>query len=215
MGSDDCGLHIPGNNPISIHAPRVGSDLQVGATAEKSTRFQSTLPVWGATAPGKSELCAAGYFNPRSPCGERPCGLSMRASTNYISIHAPRVGSDHTLTPWGKEVQKFQSTLPVWGATSLVAAINEVLEISIHAPRVGSDRPRHGGERRRKYFNPRSPCGERPAAWTGVILTWTFQSTLPVWGATVFDCTRADRIYISIHAPRVGSDDHCTGLYLQ
>ena len=33
----------------------------------------------------------------------------------------------------------FQSTLPVWGATSLYFLISNFRSISIHAPRVGSD----------------------------------------------------------------------------
>ena len=35
---------------ISIHAPRVGSDLVFSAGADLMHIFQSTLPVWGATA---------------------------------------------------------------------------------------------------------------------------------------------------------------------
>ena len=35
----------------------------------------------------------------------------------YISIHAPRVGSDASFTPWRNTSERFQSTLPVWGAT--------------------------------------------------------------------------------------------------
>jgi len=37
-------------------------------------------------------------------------------------------------------------------------------------------------------FNPRSPCGER-RFWTALLINWPrkeFQSTLPVWGATLF-----------------------------
>ena len=79
--------------PISIHAPRVGSDLVYaaegedydefqstlpvwGATVEtvvdpEAIEFQSTLPVWGATGPLWQAVCCPQYFNPRSPCGER------------------------------------------------------------------------------------------------------------------------------------------------
>ena len=41
----DCALQI------SIHAPRVGRDLASSAGAIVPERFQSTRPVWGATAP--------------------------------------------------------------------------------------------------------------------------------------------------------------------
>jgi hypothetical protein len=56
----------------------------------------------------------------------------------------------------------FQSTLPVWGATRLSGYNLFFILISIHAPRVGSDSPPNAGNTGAKYFNPRSPCGERP-----------------------------------------------------
>ncbi len=55
--------------------------------------FQSTLPAWGAT---------------------NLLGLSKE--TTYISIHAPRMGSDVFKRSEYHEHQ-FQSTLPAWGAT--------------------------------------------------------------------------------------------------
>ena len=79
----------------------------------------------------------------------------------------------------------FQSTLPVWGATSIVRARSCPLSISIHAPRVGGD---FMGTclrtLRTQNFNPRSPCGERPAKALQRRHRCIFQSTLPVWGAT-------------------------------
>ena len=55
-----------------------------------------------------------------------------------ISIHAPHAGSDgevllavHTL--------KFQSTLPMRGATLTACTCCKVSQISIHAPHAGSD----------------------------------------------------------------------------
>ena len=58
--------------PISIHAPRVGSD-----------RFKVFV------------IHISSNFNPRSPCGERR-RLGQGVSVLAISIHAPRVGSDKT-----------------------------------------------------------------------------------------------------------------------
>ena len=56
----------------------------------------------------------------------------------------------------------FQSTLPVWGATRVLAFAKEVPIISIHAPRVGSDVTTAVlMSHVLMYFNPRSPCGER------------------------------------------------------
>ena len=167
--------------------------------------FQSTRPVWGATAShltrrssrrisihaprvGRDRLRAqknlcCGHFNPRAPCGAR-----RRARLKNRLRHL------------------FQSTRPVWGATWPGRCARQQHPISIHAPRVGRDKkkgptpqgktisihaprvgrdlpPRGGGERRKK-----------------------FQSTRPVWGATMcFSITRGKHI-ISIHAPRVGRD---------
>ena len=60
-------------------------------------------------------------------------------SRTRISIHAPRVGSDGGYAVEQTAHHRFQSTLPVWGATDEQAAIRRIREISIHAPRVGSD----------------------------------------------------------------------------
>ena len=123
---------------------------------------------------------------------------------------------------------EFQSTLPVWGATSSRSEALALDWISIHAPRVGSDTTGLVTVWRNLNFNPRSPCGERPSwpdpiAWsmsfqstlpvwgaTIVIVRFSspglFQSTLPVWGATDGSSFISSRVKISIHAPRVGSD---------
>ena len=55
-------------------------------------------------------------------------------------------------------------------------------------------------------FNPRSPHGERRqqcGAWT---TSFRFQSTLPARGATGKDKYNQQQGFISIHAPRTGSD---------
>ena len=123
---------------ISIHAPRMGSDHRINRQHRPSTRFQSTLPAWGAT---------------------RSNGRVK--AFPVISIHAPRMGSDFfsrqalaaarfqsTLPAWGatsdyperSHRNEFQSTLPAWGATNLDEDSRRILQISIHAPRMGSDR---------------------------------------------------------------------------
>ncbi len=115
------------------------------------------------------------------------------------------------------------------GATPFGAALFLCPNISIHAPRAGSDRCRQARRLSAMYnFNPRSPCGERPAALSAATAEGVFQSTLPVRGATKVssDC-RPELLFqstlpvrgatqilqrqnvvdaISIHAPRAGSD---------
>ena len=124
--------------------------------------FQSTLPVGGATFIGIEVKCPG-----------------------KISIHAPRGGSDfkpermfiygndfNPRSPWGERrrdfslpirERRFQSTLPVGGATAEMQERAAKLQISIHAPRGGSDS---------------SDTGKS-------VVNLGFQSTLPVGGATL------------------------------
>ena len=123
-----------------------------------------------------------------------------------ISIHAPRVGRD----------------------TENCTAL-QMVRISIHAPRVGRDDPAPYDKTAGTDFNPRAPCGARPESGYTMGTVVVFQSTRPVWGATLAlrgtrqisryfnpraPCgARQSLLYkyplhegISIHAPRVGRD---------
>ena len=145
--------------------------------------FQSTLPLRGATHPqtdsrallaisihapltGSDPRRSGGrrllrHFNPRSPYGER------------LVLNGP------TLNGF-----KFQSTLPLRGATIMQAVNAQKHSISIHAPLTGSDPARPSRKEQAHDFNPRSPYGERL-----------------VGGIDLFDL-----FSISIHAPLTGSD---------
>ena len=137
-GATDAMPHRWGGSYISIHAPRAGNDSFLdrfslmseyfnprspcgerpifAPTLNFLVQFQSTLPVRGATVEGHESFAIATDFNPRSPCGERPPCMPYFVTSQRISIHAPRAGSDG------------------------FSADPEPLEIiSIHAPRAGSD----------------------------------------------------------------------------
>ena len=86
-------------------------------------------------------------------------------------------------------------------------------KISIHAPRGGSDLKTSARRRSALHFNPRSPWGERRRPWKRPCGAWRFQSTLPVGGATLCSSVRAFPGFISIHAPRGGSDAKKVGKY--
>ena len=106
----------------------------------------------------------------------------------------------------------FQSTLPGWGATNFSASRSPRNLISIHAPRMGSDPPPMRRMPPRRHFNPRSPDGERLKFNDKYFDELIFQSTLPGWGATAV-CVRQRRsCFISIHAPRMGSDREITAV---
>ena len=112
-----------------------------GVRINDQTAFQSTLPVKGAT-----------YVD------------LMLISLLFISIHAPREGSDGCSSIISRKTGEFQSTLPVKGATGKTLSQERLQMISIHAPREGSD----GLDQQETVNN----LGK-------------FQSTLPVKGATL------------------------------
>ena len=123
-----------------------------------------------------------------------------------ISIHTPHAGSDPC----------FFLPVPQW-------------HISIHTPHAGSDLHFLSAPQHPAYFNPHSPCGERPRLFLIVPVLFQFQSTLPMRGATVYSDTthrssiefqstlpmrgatskaiqRQWKSQISIHTPHAGSD---------
>ena len=124
---------------ISIHAPREGSDPKV-----RCAGYYAVISIH-APREGSDQSCT-------SACGPR-----------RISIHAPREGSDWMFSTSSSEAGRFQSTLPVRGATGFYRLKQLLLFISIHAPREGSDHIREAAARPGRIF----------------------QSTLPVRGATL------------------------------
>ena len=93
-GATDFSVDSYADIVISIHAPREGSDLTKYTASAVSSSFLSTLPARGATWRTSLRLSTLLYFYPRSPRGERPRGRRTPRHKPYISIHAPRVGSD-------------------------------------------------------------------------------------------------------------------------
>ena len=132
--------------------------------------------------------------------------LDRRLGDVYISIHAPREGSDGYAEANSGKRWKFLSTLPARGATTPPKRAARSRSISIHAPREGSDAggnggipiksisihaPREGSDRfrwirgsRLCHFYPRSPRGERPEPASEPEQPAKFLSTLPARGAT-------------------------------
>ena len=124
---------------ISIHTPLAGSDPILSDRNDMYLIFQSTLPLRGATQSEHRGLRIRN-FNPHSPCGERPVAL-----LDELIEHL------------------FQSTLPLRGATGRALVASGVERISIHTPLAGSDNLSTVSWKAVPYFNPHSPCGERPA----------------------------------------------------
>ena len=154
-------VRLPGRT-ISIHAPRTGSDgacrWRLDSPAHFNPRsphgerprfttarcapcsFQSTLPARGATVAALSEKSGISFQSTLPARGATNWDDINKAYSEYISIHAPRTGSD----------QRQMADVP------------QLPSISIHAPRTGSDAAETWQYAHTRNFNPRSPHGERP-----------------------------------------------------
>ena len=118
-GSDWCLLLSEGGITISIHAPLTGSDgltiiggnngqdfnprspygerPATNAGICSGDKFQSTLPLRGATPEASASSAVSKYFNPRSPYGERPTDRKFRYSRQDFN---PRSPYGERPTPW-------------------------------------------------------------------------------------------------------------------
>ena len=103
------------NSNISIHAPRMGSDPRKGIQWINPTKFQFTLPAWGATFTSRPLSARGRFFNSRSPWGNdfryplRPL-LYWVFNSRYSSEERPDA------TGGVINIITFQFTLSVWGA---------------------------------------------------------------------------------------------------
>ena len=122
-------------------------------------------------------------FNPRSPCGERLKGDWMHDFPHIFQPSLPLRGATYP----GDRVLgdiAFQPSLPLRGATYREAGRFHHRGISTLAPLAGSDVRRERAMLKSRYFNPRSPCGERHET----------------------ECSKGWKSPISTLAPRAGSD---------
>ncbi len=149
------------DSKVSIHAPRVGRDDASSCCLTVFAVFQSTRPVWGAT---DSCDCGGGGMEVsiHAPRVGRDAKKDENQERQIVSIHAPRVGRDMLL-------------LRSYGPNSLV---------SIHAPRVGRD------------------------AKLGIIFAWPQKVSIhaPRVGRDLSLLKALSVLCVSIHAPRVGRD---------
>ena len=166
---------------ISIHAPLTGSDPS-GFLLFRNFHISIHAPLTGSDHPSSRRCWNPGDFNPRSPYGERLSSFVFSFISSVFQSTLPLRGAtcrglDSTCTGTFQStlplrgatffigrngtMEVFQSTLPLRGATGLPLLPRPVASISIHAPLTGSDGGRECSGASVKYFNPRSPYGER------------------------------------------------------
>ncbi len=163
---------------ISIHAPCEGSDVSEKQLQSSFRKFQSTLPVRGATQTQR-KIERTVRFQSTLPVRGATFTLFMQIPTSAFQSTLPVRGATATKASSQKCVQAFQSTLPVRGATVkktnggcadsisihapcegsdhvVILRVFNRLNISIHAPCEGSDHRRKNVNNRVYNFNPRS-----------------------------------------------------------
>ena len=123
---------------ISIHTPHAGSDRFHRCVSGLVTGFQSTLPMRGATFWEGTDGWEGGIsihtphagsddsmlripsfpfdFNPHSPCGERLCHDLFEVELELFQSTLPMRGATDGV-PGFLKMKSFQSTLPMRGAT--------------------------------------------------------------------------------------------------
>ena len=87
-------------------------------------------------------VCPPKNFNPRPREGGDLLQRLSARNCQIISIHAPREGGDTVQNRLSYGTERFQSTPPARGATTIYYAYAVVAGISIHAPREGGDFPK-------------------------------------------------------------------------
>ena len=238
-----CGLYA-----ISIHTPLAGSDVRTQVQSQHQKYFNPHSPCGERLEYQRKDMIHV-YFNPHSPCGERHAARDSRFE-QVISIHTPLAGSDaHEVTYLVVVVISIHTPLAgsdapdcnrsgtesyfnphsPCGERLAHAELHNRLVISIHTPLAGSD-PHRAQRVAADPISIHTPlAGSDRRAETRWCHTGTFQSTLPLRGATATDFGQGKRTLdfnphspcgerlfvggmdakhdtISIHTPLAGSD---------
>ena len=148
-----------------------------------TARFQSTLPLRGATSLPRMSHASLATFQSTLPL-RGATAVCCPAGTSSI----------------------FQSTLPLRGATWKWYYDKFPQLISIHTPLAGSDQPVRRYWKAWLNFNPHSPCGERPHRNPSRWFLWNFNPHSPCGERHEPAAEHGARLVISIHTPLAGSD---------
>ena len=174
-------------HPISIHAPRAGCDLDTEKPLVHVDDFNPRTPCGVRPCAAACRRRRGPDFNPRTPCGVRRWIRLLLPGTTNFNPRAP-CGARHRSGCMWSLPSYFNPRAPCGARRRQTRRRKTRQRISIHAPRVGRDWRRTRPGLGAKYFNPRAPCGAR--RYCTYILQQSqneFQSTRPVWGATLIE----------------------------
>ena len=147
-------------------------------------------------------------FQPTLPARGATSRRAVRRGRRPISTHAPRTGSD-SRSAASFASSPFQPTLPARGATTCPEPSRQTTEFQPTLPARGATCTTPSKPTPARYFNPRSPHGERRAGLSGRARIHPISTHAPRTGSDA----EGERLsfaeqQISTHAPRTGSDVH-------
>ena len=152
-------------------------------------QFLSTLSLRRATAAPKRKLHLQSNFYPRSPCGERPSdGAHPFLPGNFYPRSPCGERPDGRTDPRGGRFISIHALLAESDPLSFASCFTALLFLSTLSLRRATPFSRYGPMTRR-YFYPRSPCGERPYGRINDISRLIFLSTLSLRRATSSFCS--------------------------
>ena len=185
--------------------PLRGATWRSGEEELELCEFQSALPLRGATQNASSGRCGH-YISIRAPlAGSDVAGVRRLRAFLHFNPRSP-CGERLGITVWGPAEGAFQSALPLRGATSFSNASAVILLFQSALPLRGATACPEPWYRKCRYFNPRSPCGERHQLLGRSHQTHYFNPRSPCGERlNAFSCAR-DTTNISIRAPLAGSD---------
>ena len=118
-------------------------------------------------------------FNPRTPCGVRQSSTGEQPGQRKVSIHALLAECDTNYTALKPLKERFQSTHSLRSATFREYRGKLDAEVSIHALLAECDTYGMKWSVGLHGFNPRTPCGVRPVAYTTVTAAGGFNPRTP------------------------------------
>ena len=194
-----------GLRQVSIRAPRAGSDAGPGVGLLGEGEFQSALPARGATS-GRLPASGRAVVSIRAP--RAGSDLAWRRNRRRGARFNPRSPRGERLALQGHRRGNllFQSALPARGATLGEESYSGTDAVSIRAPRAGSDAILRERCSRTGGFNPRSPRGERRGYELKAAGYASFNPRSPRGERRGALERELDLMYVSIRAPRAGSD---------
>ncbi len=192
---------------ISIHVLRVEDDVSYLLGNGVTFDFNPRPPCGGRRASAVDILTTA-LFQSTSSVWRTTGETGVAAGDIAISIHVLRVEDDASHVSDVLLTAQFQSTSSVWRTTWLVWAQTTDGQFQSTSSVWRTTWFDSGGCTICLDFNPRPPCGGRPACGWTKPATRQFQSTSSVWRTTEPPAGLHNSPAISIHVLRVEDDPH-------